>query len=147
MLKFLVIGLTTAITISCAYASPPPRDSEDWQIMAPFVEWVTTRHDQHNRWCCDIGDARPVKACMASGEPSLSPDSINETKECESQGPSDKPINWYVLINGAHYPGEKTHWLQVPEERVIKDNTNPTGHDIVWMYQGRVQCFAPTALF
>lgn len=100
-----------------AHAAPPPVGSDDWNIMAPYKEWVTSQHDGLGRWCCDIGDGRPVEARI-DGD------------------------HWEVHVTKTHFPDEPDRWLAVPDEKVTR-NANPTGTPILWLYQGRVQCFAP----
>lgn len=85
--------------------------------MQPYKEWVTSQHDSLGRWCCDIGDGRPVNAEI-------------------------RDSSWWVHITPAHFPNEPDHWMQVPDERVTK-GANPTGTPIVWLYRSKVQCFAP----
>jgi hypothetical protein len=100
-----------------AYAAPPPVGSDDWNIMAPYKEWVTSQHDQLGRWCCDIADGRPVDARIEGD-------------------------HWVAHVTPEKFDGEKDHWLAVPDEKITR-NANPTGSPILWLYQGRVQCFAP----
>jgi hypothetical protein len=103
--------------IASAGAAPPPPDSEDWKIMHPYAEWVTTQHDSFGRWCCDIGDGRPVEARIADD-------------------------HWEVHVTPAHFPGEPDRWIAVPDDKITR-NANPTGTPILWLFQSRVQCFAP----
>lgn len=125
-------GLTLCLLLlgaAIALAAPPPVGSDDWNVMHPYKEWVTSQHDGLGRWCCDIGDGRPVKA--------------------EIRGDS-----WWVRIDPRQWrdqPGPvagpqptplAAEWLQVPDEEITR-NSNPTGVPILWLYQGRVQCFAP----
>jgi hypothetical protein len=113
-------AVLAAALLACAApagASPPPKDSEDWKIMAPYKEWVTSQHDTLGRWCCDIGDGRPVEARIDDD-------------------------HWVVHVTPAHFPGEAERWMTVPDEKITR-NANPTGTPILWLYQGRVQCFAP----
>ncbi len=100
-----------------AHAAPPPVGSDDWNVMMPYKEWVTSQHDTLGRWCCDIGDGRPVEARIADD-------------------------HWEVHVTPKHFPDEVDHWMPVPDEKITR-NANPTGTPILWMYQGRVQCFAP----
>jgi hypothetical protein len=100
-----------------ALASPPPVGSEDWNVMIPYKEWVTSQHDTLGRWCCNIGDGRPVDAKIVDD-------------------------HWEVHVTPVHFPGEPDHWLPVPDERVIRQG-NPTGSPILWLLHGAVQCFAP----
>lgn len=100
-----------------ALAAPPPPGSDDEKIMKPYAEWVTTQHDSQGRWCCDIGDGRPVEARI-SGD------------------------HWEAHITPEHWPGEKDRWVPVPDDRVTR-GVNPMGSPILWLYHGAVQCFAP----
>ncbi len=102
---------------AAAHAAPPPVGSDDWQIMHPYAEWVTTQHDRRGYWCCDIGDGRPVEARIVDD-------------------------HWEVHITKAHFPDEPEHWLTVPEGKITAGG-NPTGTPIVWLLHGNVQCFAP----
>lgn len=100
-----------------AHAAPPPEGSEDAKILQPYKAWVTTQHDTSGRWCCDIGDGRPVDA-QIEGD------------------------HWKVHITPEHFPGEVDRWENVPENKVTR-NGNPMGLSILWLYLGRIQCFAP----
>jgi hypothetical protein len=102
-----------------ADAAPPPVGSDDWNIMAPYRKWVTSQHDTSGAWCCDIGDGRPVEARIAADGD-----------------------HWEAHVTKQHFPDEPEAWLPVPDEKIIRD-ANPTGTPILWLYQGRVQCFAP----
>jgi hypothetical protein len=55
---------------------------------------------------------------------------------------SKDETSWWVHVTKEHFPDEVERWLVVPEEK-ITHNANPTGVPILWMWQGRVQCFAP----
>jgi hypothetical protein len=113
----LVAGAVLLAWMAPARAAPPPIGSDDWNIMAPYREWVTSQHDGLGRWCCDIGDGRPVEARIDAD-------------------------HWLVHVTPAHFPGETDRWMTVPDEKITR-NANPTGTPILWLYQGRVQCFAP----
>jgi hypothetical protein len=110
----LVGGILLAGT---AQAAPPPVGSDDWQIMHPYAEWVTSQHDRRGYWCCDIGDGRPVEARIVDD-------------------------HWEVHITKVHFPDEPEHWLAVPDGKITAGG-NPTGTPIVWLLHGNVQCFAP----
>jgi hypothetical protein len=110
-------ALAFCVASTSALAAPPPVGSEDWNVMAPYKDWVTTQHDAKGRWCCDIGDGRPVEARI-DGD------------------------HWEVHVTPMHFPDEQDRWLPVPDEKITRA-ANPTGTPILWMYQGRVQCFAP----
>jgi hypothetical protein len=117
---FTFVPLATALVLAlspAANAAPPPEGSEDYKIMHPYKEWVTSQHDLLGRWCCDIGDGRPVDARITGD-------------------------HWEVHITKEHFPDEEDRWLAVPDEK-ITHGLNPMGTPILWMYQGRVQCFAP----
>lgn len=118
-------------------AAPPPYGSDDWNIMHPYKEWVESQHDQLGRWCCDIADGRPVDAEIYYNC-DLPPDLPHG--EC----PVMMPIgaHWWVHIERKHFPDERDRWEVVPDEK-ITHNANPVGVPILWLYQGRVQCFAP----
>jgi hypothetical protein len=113
----IALALMAAAVVDAARAAMPPVGSDDWNIMMPYKEWVTSQHDQLGRWCCDIGDGRPVEA------------RINDD-------------HWEVHVTPKHFPEEEDRWLTVPDEKITR-NANPTGTPILWLYQGRVQCFAP----
>ena len=100
-----------------AHAAPPPEGSEDWQLLMPYKEWVISQHDTLGRWCCDIGDGRPVEARISDD-------------------------HWEVHVTPKHFPDEPDRWLVVPDEQIIR-NANPTGTPILWLYNSKVQCFAP----
>jgi hypothetical protein len=110
------LGVLLALSAP-ARAAPPPMGSDDWAVMGPYKEWVTSQHDLAGRWCCDIGDGRPVEARIAGD-------------------------HWEVHVTPAHFPDEPDHWMAVPDEKITR-NVNPTGMPILWLYQSRVQCFAP----
>lgn len=120
---------------SPAIAAPPPVGSDDWNVMSPYKEWVTTQEDGIGRACCGLGDGRPVEA--------------------EIRGE-----HWWAHIDPKHWDGNiaqyarpgpatvapeplKDRWVQIPDEKITRSG-NPTGMAILWLYQGRVQCFAPT---
>lgn len=111
--------LALAVLAGPARAAPPPVGSDDWNVMHPYADWVTTQHDEAGRWCCNIADGRPVDA--------------------ETRGNA-----WWAHITPEHFPGERDRWAEVPDNKVLHQ-ANPTGSPILWLYQGRVQCFAPPA--
>ena len=113
----VVVGLTLNVLTIPALAAPPPEGSEDWKVMIPYKEWITSQRDADGHWCCDIGDGRPVDARI-DGD------------------------HYEVHITGEHFPGEDDHWLEVPKEKITR-GVNPTGSPIVWLWMGHVQCFAP----
>jgi hypothetical protein len=137
-MRTLLIG--ALLWPALAWAAPPPADSEDSRIMAPYVRWITTQHDSAGHWCCDIGDGRPVEAeIRLVGRDGTPFDNIGQ-----SSGESIMPTAamWFVHVTPEHFPGQPDHWLAVPDDKIIR-NANPTGLPILWLLQGRVQCFAP----
>ena len=136
----LLVVLFLLAMVAAALAAPPPKDSEDWRTMAPFADWVTTQHDTLGRWCCDIGDGRPVEARIANDhwEAHVTPQHFPDTVEvCGGPvvGPGSLPCQ-RMTPDGV--------WVAIPDEKITR-NANPTGTPILWLYQGRVQCFAPPA--
>ena len=144
-----------------AVAAPPPVGSDDWNIMAPYKAWVTAQHDGLGRWCCDIGDGRPVDAFVCANAPAQLPGWPIGTIGCVKHE-SDKEDLWWAHVTRKHFPdtnqlcgavagpgsetclqvGPNGLWLAVPDEKITR-NANPTGVPILWLYEGRVQCFAP----
>ncbi len=123
----LVLAAAAALAHGAA-ASPPAPGSEDGQIMAPYQSWITTRSDQHNNACCDIGDGRPVEADLVT---MIDDDDVRRT-------------HWRAHVTPNHFPDQPDHWVVVPDEK-IGPGANPTGSPILWLYKGLVQCFAPPA--
>lgn len=119
------LPLIAAITLyaTTAQAAPPPVGSDDWNIMAPYKEWVTTQHDRLGRWCCSIADGRIAEARI-NGNGHWEARILHP----ETVAPEDGPVP----------PG----YVEVPDERVLRV-PNPTGFPILWIYKGQAQCFAP----
>lgn len=127
----IILMLVAIVFLSgCASAAPPPEGSDDWNIMHPYKDWVTSQHDGLGRWCCDIGDGRPVEARIEGDHwiVHIVPKQWNDDNSTRP-GPA---------VNS----GLSDKWLPVPDEKITR-NSNPTGNPILWLYQGRVQCFAP----
>ncbi len=121
-------AMAMALLVRAADAAPPPPDSEDGQIMAPYQSWIISRADRHNNACCDIGDGRPVEADMVTV---VDEDDVKRT-------------HWRAHVTPAHFPDQPDHWVVVPDEKIVP-GANPTGSPILWLYKGLVQCFAPPA--
>lgn len=135
------LALLALLVSHAAVAAPPPVGSDDWNIMAPFHEWVTTQHDTHGRWCCDIGDGRPVVAQI--GQPTGFGTFTFQDSASADRGMSERDTDhWWVHVTPEHFPAETDRWAEVPEEKIVR-GANPTGTPILWLYQGRVQCFSP----
>jgi hypothetical protein len=105
---------------SAAHAAPPPVGSDDWNVMAPYAQWVTTQHAENGNWCCDISDGRPVDARI------------------NAEG------HWEAHVTSEHWPLAHDHWVEVPDVRVLH-TANPTGLPIMWysVPADHVYCFAP----
>jgi hypothetical protein len=113
----IILVLALLAVAAPAHSAPPPVGSDDWKIIEPYKEWVTSQHDGLGRWCCDISDGRPVDARIEGD-------------------------HWVVHVTPNHWPDEPDRWMAIPDEKITR-NANPTGTPILWLYQGRVQCFAP----
>lgn len=137
------LALVLSLLPTLAFAAPPPVGSDDWNGMAPFRSWIAGQHDAIGRWCRDIGGGRPVEAVISAGNPVAdeAPHTGPETQPMQSGRVIIEP-RWWVHVTQAHFPDEPDRWMPVPDEKVTR-NANPTGMPILWLYQGRVQCFAP----
>lgn len=113
---------------SAAVAAPPSRGSEDWELMAPYRDWVTRQYAPSGQWCCDWADGRP-----------LFDDEWQQT-----------PTGYRVLISRRHWADapEPGVWIDVPRDRV--SSPSPMGLLVVWwsavegLPGGFVYCVAPT---
>lgn len=137
-----------------AWADPPPVGSDDWNVMHPYKEWVESQRDGLGRSCCSTGDGRPVHACIASAAPHTEVNAKGKSVDiCPQNGPD---LNWWVHIEPKHWADSGTmregppwpimtdHWAVVPEEKITR-GLNPTGTPILWLYEGRIQCYAEPA--
>jgi hypothetical protein len=118
----IILAAIPALLLLCAFASvaraaPPPVGSDDWNIMKGYEKWVIEQHDTLGRWCCSTEDARPVEA------------RINDD-------------HWEAHVRPEQFPGEADRWVIIPPEKIIKAG-NPVGVALLWLYQGRPQCFSP----
>ena len=120
-----------------AFAAPPPEGSEDAKIMGPYKEWATSQHDLAGRWCCDIGDGRPVDAEIFENC-NLPPGDVPD--KCPAQMPIG--AHWWAHVTREHWPDERDRWMMIPDDKITR-SINPIGVPILWLYQSRVQCFAP----
>ena len=121
MTHALLAALLLAPTL--AHAAPPPVGSDDWNVMAPYAEWIQKQYLPDGRWCCSIADGRPVDA---------------EIRQ-DSTG-----SHWWAHVTPQHFPGEEDHWVKVPDDKV-HTGANPTGFPILWYNTVAKQpyCFAP----
>lgn len=108
--------LVVAVAAGTALAAPPPVGSEDWEIMAPFSDWI--RELQHEGiLCCTMADGRPVQA-RTRGE------------------------TWQVRWRPGQLANAPTDWVDVPE-KVILRIPNPIGMPIAFYLGGQIRCFVP----
>jgi hypothetical protein len=113
------IILTTALFATPVLARPPPPGSEDAAIMKDYAEWVTGQHAPSGQYCCDLSDGRPLK-----------PDEIRSVNG-----------HYEVLYTKRHWDYGTEEWLEVPKEALLPQ-LSPVGYPIVWIFRGRVYCFA-----
>ena len=139
LLSALLWLLVILLVISAARADPPPIGSDDWKIMMPYRAWVEQQHDTLGRWCCDIGDGRPVEARIVDKDANALTNSPPAPELDHVVG-----THWEAHITPAHFPGETDRWVVIPPWKIVS-GANPTGMPLLWMYRGRVQCFAPPA--
>lgn len=114
----LAAGLfALAVAGSYAFGAPPPKGSEDWEILSPHAEWIRSVATLDGSICCTIADGRPVDA--------------------RSRG-----ATWQVKWRPGQLEGAPTDWIDVPEDVVIRV-PNPTGFPIAFWLQGKLRCFVP----
>lgn len=141
-----------------ALANAPPVGSEDYEILAPFAEWIRTQDDAQGHWCCDISDGRIVQARTV------------RTGQDDAEG---KPaLRWQVLfLHPETLPayGRPEGWQDVEDSALVRDKqgrpvVNPTGIDVAWWLslkemdhhdreamdvprgkRGYVRCFCPAS--
>jgi len=126
----IIIIIVAACAAPPAVAAPPSPNSEDARIMSPQEAWITSRHDRQNNACCDIGDGRPAEANLVTV---VDWDDVTRT-------------HWRAHITPDHFPGESDRWVVIPDEKIVS-GANPVGVPILWLYKGRVQCFAPPDMY
>lgn len=111
-----------------ADAAPPPVGSEDYRLMAPFKDWITSQHSERGISCCSLADGRPVDARIEGD-------------------------HWIAHVTPEHFPGEIDHWVDIPEDKIVHEG-NPMGVPVLWLHTfggatpgpasgGIVLCFAP----
>jgi hypothetical protein len=79
--------------------------------------WLMSQVNQNNGMCCDGSDTYVL------GD--------NEWRTVRG--------HYEVLHDGA--------WQQVPDWALTKSHNNITGSALLWMWQGRVQCFKPGTFY
>lgn len=110
-------ALLLALALSLlAHAAPPAPGTEDYEIMAPFADWI--RGLQHEGIvCCTMADGRPVQA-RTRGD------------------------GWQVRWRPGQLEGAPTEWIDVPASVVLRV-PNPTGMPIAFWLGGALRCFVP----
>lgn len=113
----MIRPLLLALLIStAAHAAPPPVGSEDWEVMAPWSDWI--RGLQHEGViCCTMADGRPVEA-RTRGD------------------------RWQVRWRPGQLTGAPTEWTDVPPDVVMR-MANPIGVPIAFWLGGVIRCFVP----
>jgi hypothetical protein len=79
--------------------------------------WLMTQHNQNNGMCCDGEDTHVL--------------ADNEWRTVSD--------HYEVLNNGK--------WIEVPDWALTKTRDNPTGNALLWVWNGRVQCFKPGTFY
>lgn len=98
------------------HAAPPPVGSEDWEIMAPYSEWIRGLQ-RGGVLCCTMADGRPVEA-RTRGD------------------------RWQVRWRPGQLEGAPTEWTDVPPD-VVMHMPNPIGIPIAFWLNGQLRCFVP----
>ena len=157
-----LIGLATLTTSFTTSAAPPEKGSEQWNMMAPFGDFIKqmrTRPTPNNPYggsCCDLSDGR--------GD-------MRERFIKDAANPHGGYYEVFVTRQayGAGYENfipPEGRWVRVPDhavltaehaQRVCEDviKRNPTGHscnmppfNILWMNSaGHVYCYWPIPNF
>ena len=114
-----------------AFAEPPPVGSEDYEILAPFGDWIAAQNQPGTVVsCCNIGDGRIVEHRVREGH-----------LQIRFVHPETLPDYPY-----AHRPAVG-QWYPVPDNSILRGPTgapiaNPTGVDVGWWLGGRILCYA-----
>ena len=127
-MRVVVVALGVLLFSYSAVASPPSQDSEDWQIMKDYANWISTADipGTHSS-CCGPADGRPL---------------------FEGEWRENDAGHYEVFISRRHWDTApaKGFWIEVPTRNVIK--ASPVGFPIAWWApggaeNGTVYCFAP----
>ena len=84
-----------------------------------------------------FGDGRPVDAQIFENC-NLPPGDVPD--KCPAQMPIG--AHWWAHVTREHWPDERDRWIMIPDDKITR-SINPIGVPILWLYQSRVQCFAP----
>ena len=112
-----------ALLAAPAFAAPPPMDSDDWNLMAPYAGWITSQRTPDGKICCSVADARPVDARIVGHHWQvhfLHPETLSD--DAVKPPPAD--------------------WVDVPDSAVLH-GFNPSLQPLAWWYSGVVRCFSP----
>lgn len=101
-------------------AAPPPPDSEDYELLHPFAEWIGKVRNAKQQLCCNIGDGTVVDVREVLGV---------------------KQIHFRAFDR---FPDAPRGWVDVPDDAIVVES-NQSGMPIAWWYQGRVRCFLDTS--
>lgn len=108
--------LAALLSVGTVQAAPPPKGTEDYEIMADYADWIAQLHVDGVS-CCSTADGRPVQARL-HGE------------------------HWQVRFRAGQLPGAPTEWTDVRDAAVYR-GANPVGVPIAWWFGGEIRCFAP----
>jgi hypothetical protein len=113
-----ICGIFLFLSLTAAYADPPPAGSEEAKIMKGYEQWINqqlTPDGQH--FCCDISDGRPAKIRWMNG-------------------------HWQAYITNSrwHEWHQEDGWYDIPDD-LVTDEDNPTGWPILWVYNNQIRCF------
>jgi hypothetical protein len=114
MVAAVILGLSAHL---CA-AAPPPTGSEQETILAPHAAWVKGLMNPYTQQgCCDLSDCRVVSARVRAG-------------------------HYQAFIGRDAYGHDAPNeWLDVPEEVVLHERTNPVGLPIACWRAARQPLF------
>lgn len=126
MRMVLATATIVAMLVHSAVAAPPPEDSDDYKVMHPYADVITSQHDQLGRWCCTVADGRPVDTHITG-------DGHWQVRFIHPETLSDDVVKPPPI-----------GWVDVPDEVVIH-GPNPIGVPIAWWYRGSVRCFLPAS--
>jgi hypothetical protein len=100
----VAVAALAGLWIGQAHAAPPPPGSEQDAILSPHSAWIQGLTNPYtNQGCCDLSDCRVVQARVRGGH--------------------------YQAYIGRNEYGEEApdNWLDVPDEVVLHERTNPIG--------------------
>ena len=100
--------VSTALALAAGAAAAAPPEHAD----PAFANWFQAqRLPGASIPCCDVSDGRTVEMRYASG---------GRIEALVTKAFPHTPQDWV------------DHWIEVPEERVLKGSFNPTGRAVLW---------------